>query len=93
MERQANYALVPVVCAHQGTWLVPVLSLCLALIAMLGGFLSWRALLRQPLHPDHLAGGSPHRFMAVLGVASAALFAAVILLQGAGGLVLHGCER
>jgi hypothetical protein len=31
--------------------------------------------------------------LAAIGVAMAILFAAVILVQGAAGLVFHGCER
>jgi MFS family permease len=90
---QANYALVPVACAHQGVWLVPMLSFGLAVLSILGGLLSWRALPAQHLHPDYHAGGKPHRFLAIIGMGSAVLFAAVILLQGVAGVVLQGCER
>jgi hypothetical protein len=89
---QANYGLVPVVCAHNGTWIVPALCLSLAVVSILGGVLSWRALRPQFL-PDHPGGGTPRRFTAMLGILSAALFAVVILVQGAAGMVLQGCER
>jgi hypothetical protein len=90
---QANYALVPVVCSHKGIWLVPLLSLCLAVISVLGGLLSWRALAVRYVHPETHAGGRPHYFLAWVSSGSAALFAAVILLQGVAGIVLQGCER
>jgi hypothetical protein len=90
---QVNYALVPVVCASKGVWLVPSLSLSLAVISILGGLLSWRAISARVVPLQTHAGGTPHRFMATVGVGSAALFAAIILLQGAAGMVLQGCER
>jgi hypothetical protein len=90
---QVNYMLPAVVCAQQSSWVVPLLSFGLALITTIAGFFSWRALAGRNSRPDPHAGGRPHRFMAIIGMSSAALFAAVILLQGAAGLVLHGCER
>jgi len=90
---QANYMLAHVVCAHQRVWLVPALSLALALISSLGALVSWRALSGRYAEPNHGVGEGPHRFIAIIGMASAALFAAVILLQGMAGLVLDGCER
>lgn len=94
LNTQINYALVPWICAHRVS-LVPIISCIMVLISLLGGFLSWRAFSRSSItpHPDSSGAGRPHRFTAVIGIAMAALFALVILLQGAAGTVLHGCER
>jgi hypothetical protein len=37
--------------------------------------------------------GRPASFLALLSMLIALLFAAVILMQGAAGLILTGCER
>jgi hypothetical protein len=91
---QFNYAAVPWVCAHQVP-LIPVFALIMAVISVLGGLLSWRGYVTAaptPL-PDSTGAGRPHRFVALMGMAIAALFTAVILIHGAAGLVFHGCER
>ena len=94
IDTQANYALVPWICAHQ--WqLVPVVALVFAALSLAGGFLSWRgyaAAAPTPL-PDSSGGGQPHRFVGLMGIAMAVLFAIIILVHGAAGLVFHGCER
>jgi hypothetical protein len=85
LNTQVNYALTPWVCAHQ-IRIIPAVALALAALSLGGGFLSWRAC--------RAAGTTPaERFLAAIGVAMALLFAAVILVQGAAGLVFHGCER
>jgi hypothetical protein len=91
---QANYALVPWICAS-GLQLVPLVAAALAAASLFGGFLSWRAwtAAKPEAGGDPSAGGSPHRFVAAVGMLTATLFALVILLQGAAGLVLQGCER
>jgi hypothetical protein len=90
---QANYALVPWICAHQ-VRLVPLVALSLAALSLAGGFLSWRAYRRAGSGaPETHGGGQPHRFTSAIGVGVAALFAAIIVVQGAAGLVFHGCER
>lgn len=91
---QVNYAAVPWVCAHQVP-LIPVIALVMAGLSLLGGFLSWRgyAAAAPTPHPDSTGAGRPHRFVALMGIAIALLFTVVILLQGAAGLVFHGCER
>jgi hypothetical protein len=94
VDTQANYALVPWVCGH-GIQLVPVVALAMAALSLFGGFLSWRGYAGAaptPL-PDSSGGGRPHRFVAAMGIGMALLFTVVILLQGAAGLVFHGCER
>ncbi|WP_046863619.1 hypothetical protein [Microvirga massiliensis] len=94
IDTQANYALVPWVCAHQ-VRLVPVVALVMLLVSLSGGFLSWRAWSAAGSAPEAhpSAGGRPHRFVAAVGIAAALLFGLVIILQGTAGLVFHGCER
>ncbi len=91
---QANYALVPWVCAHQ-IQLIPAVAAAMVALSLFGGFLSWRAYAGAgPVpEPDSIAGGRPHRFVALMGIAMALLFAAIIIIHGVAGIVFHGCER
>jgi hypothetical protein len=82
---QLGYALVPWSCAH-GINLIPWVALIAALLAAAGGLVSWRVWRDQ-------AASDNARFVAVVGLLLAALFALVILMQGAAGLVFQGCER
>lgn len=94
VDTQFNYAAVPWVCAHPGP-LIPAFALLMALVSLLGGFLSWRgyASVAPTSTPDSTGGGRPRRFLALMGVAIALLFTVVILLHGAAGIIFHGCER
>jgi hypothetical protein len=94
LNTQVNYALVPWICAHQ-VHLVPWVALGALLVSLAGGLLSWQAFRRSSVtpQPDSSGAGRPHRFTALVGMAAAALFMAVILVQGAAGFVFHGCER
>jgi hypothetical protein len=94
LNTQINYALVPWVCAH-GIQLVPFVTFGTALIGLAGGLLSWRAWQTSGPGPaiDDPSSAQPHRLTAGIGVLAAILFTAVILLQGAAGLVFQGCER
>ena len=90
---QLGYSLVPWICASQVN-LVPPLALAFALTAAVGGVLSWSSLDGSEANSaDGHGGGRPRQLLAGVGVLAAMLFAAVILTQGAAGLVLHGCER
>jgi hypothetical protein len=91
---QANYSLVPWVCASK-VQLVPVVALVLALVSLVGAYLSWRAWRTSPATPgvDDSASARPHRLIAGVGVLMSVLFCLVILLQGAAGFVFQGCER
>jgi hypothetical protein len=51
--------------------------------------LSWK-LSRRFAGP---ASSKARKFLAALGIMTAVLFTVVILVQGAAGLVLDGCER
>ncbi len=94
IDTQANYALVPWVCAHQ-IQIIPVVATVMAAVSLLGGFLSWRGYVTAaPMpHADSTGAGRPHRFVALIGVGMALLFTAIIILHGIAGVVFHGCER
>lgn len=89
----AGYAMVPWICASRINP-VPLLAVLCAAVALLGALISWRALDsgRQSI-PDSHAGGHPHDFLAGVSIFFATLCAAVVLTQGAAGLVFDGCER
>lgn len=93
IDTQANYALVPWICASK-IQLVPIVALVTALLALAGGWLSWLAWAAQPLDdPESARGGRPHGFLALIGIVSALLFATIILAHGVAGFVFSGCER
>jgi predicted small integral membrane protein len=89
---QLNYAVVEWQCAH-GIPVIPAIALMLALLALLGGVLSWRA--RQQggaaFKPGRTRGTED--FVANVSILSAVLFALVIVMQGAASLILDGCLR
>lgn len=91
---QFNYAVVPWVCIHQVP-LIPIFAAVMAALSIVGGFLSWRGYTVAPAAPlaDSTGAGRPHRFVALMGMAIAALFTIVILVHGAAGLFFEGCER
>ena len=91
---QANYALVPWMCANKAP-IVPMVAAALVALSLFGGFLSWRAFARAgPVpEPDRAGGGRPHRFVAAVGIMMAVLFALVIAVQGLAGMIFNGCER
>jgi hypothetical protein len=90
---QANYALVPWVCAHK-VRVIPAVALALIAVSLFGAFLSWRAYAVRPVPPgDFSDGGRPRRFLAGVGILTAVLFALVIAVHGAAGLFFSGCER
>lgn len=94
INQQLNYTLAPWMCGA-GFRAVPWISLACALLALAGGAVSARCWLgrgdsaRKVIEDD----GLPSLFLAGIGMSAALLFTLVILLQGAAGLVLTGCER
>jgi hypothetical protein len=91
---QANYALVPWVCANKMP-VIPLLAAALVAVSLFGGFLSWRAfaVAGSVTATELKGGGRPRRFLAALGMLLAVLFALVILVHGLAGLAFSGCER
>ena len=92
---QANYALTPWICAHKVN-LVPWIALALAAVALGGAFLSWRAWNSPAADATEVRAGlleAPRQLLAVGGVLVGVFFAVIILVHGAAGLVLDGCER
>ncbi|MER8553892.1 hypothetical protein NKH69_13300 [Mesorhizobium sp. M0976] len=89
---QLNYAVVEWQCAHRIA-IIPVIALVLAVLALLGGALSWRA--RQQggaaFKPERTRGTED--FVANVSILSAVLFTLVIVMQGAASLILDGCIR
>ena len=92
LSTQGGYALVPWQCEQQ-VQAIPVMTLVLAALSLGGGFLSWRA--RSTSRAVHETQATPatERFVATVGMLISALFALVILMQGAAALVLDGCLR
>ena len=92
---QLNYAITPWVCAHKIP-LVPIFALVLAAVALGGAFLSWRAWNSPAADATEVRAGileAPRQLLAVVGALIGVLFALIILVHGAAGLVLNGCER
>lgn len=89
---QANLSAVPWVCAHRVNLVVGT-SVVLALVALVGALLSWRAYRATPTREDGGQGGAPRHLLAFMSALMAAFFALLILTQGAASLVLTGCER
>lgn len=89
---QLNYALVEWQCQHK-LHVIPFAALALAILALSGGALSWRAWRRggASFKPEREAG--TERFVATIGMLIAALFALVIAMQGSASLVLDECTR
>jgi hypothetical protein len=89
---QLNYALVEWQCQHK-IHVIPVAALVLAILALLGGALSWRAWQRggASFKPEREA--ETERFVAILGILTAALFALIIFMQGTASLILDECTR
>ena len=94
LSTQANYSLAGLSCAAPFSP-IPPFAFLLVLIALAGAAISGRAWYvagarRSILLQDN---GRPASFLALLSMLIALLFAAVILMQGAAGLILTGCER
>jgi hypothetical protein len=86
LNTQVNYPLPAWTCARQFNPL-PLFALGFVVVALIGGWLSWRAWRR----PAGRTRGS--RFVAGFSAGLAVLFALVILMQGSAALIFTGCER
>jgi hypothetical protein len=89
---QLNYSLVPLQCDDNITIVLPI-ALVLALLSLTGGMLSWRARRRGGASFKQERTRGTETFVADISILAAALFALVILMQGAASLILDGCLR
>ena len=91
---QGNYSLVGWMCGWPHNP-VPPLALVCVVAALIGAVMSWRAWhtsgIGDAILLDH--DGRPRAFLALVSAMLAVLFAIVIVMQGAAGFVLTGCER
>jgi hypothetical protein len=92
MSTQLNYALVSWQCTHSIP-IIPLVALVLAVLSVLGGALSWRARQQGGASFKSERTRDTEAFVAQLSLLSAALFALVIVMQGAASLILDGCVR
>ena len=91
---QLNYALVPQICAGAPHIVLPI-SIAMLLVSLGAGLVSFRAFWKSPSEPglDDTRAALPGRFLAGMGMAMGALFAAVIATQGAASLLIDACAR
>ncbi|MBZ9936987.1 hypothetical protein LB518_11830 [Mesorhizobium sp. BR1-1-16] len=89
---QASYVIVPWQCANM-IRIVPWLSALGILVALAGCLLSYRAWAAASHGWDTPAAGRRCAFVAALGIATAALFALVLAMQGMASFMFEGCER
>ena len=91
---QANYALAPWSCSHGG-YVVLLLGLVLAMIALVGAGLSLLAWRHRSVEASGSleSDGRPRYLLASMSALLALLFAILILVQTSAGLVLSGCEQ
>ena len=85
---QVNARLADWAC-HQQPNPIPWIALALAAVAALGAAGSWRI----RVFGDAVAVSQTRVFIADLAALTGALFAVVILTQGAAGLVFTGCAK
>ena len=90
----ASYAVVKWVC-HSGRYgVLQLITIASLAVVILGAVISWSALTRTT-HDVPTDGGQPRqraRFMAVLGLASCALFALQILAGAVPHWLLDACQ-
>ena len=93
---ELTYMLVPWVCTHHNRWLLPLLHIAFLALSVLGGVVSWRDWQRvgqtMPHSQDEETVGRT-RFLAALGVMSAALFSLLIVAQLAASFFLDPCRK
>jgi hypothetical protein len=89
---QLNYSLVPWEC-DSGARIIPWIALALIILALGGGALSLETYRRrgQRLETARPGAGTPFEMLAAIGMVAAVLFALVIALQGAAGLIVPRC--
>jgi hypothetical protein len=91
---EASYAVVKWVCHTQNHEVLFLITLVSLAVVLAGAIFSWKALIRTS-NETSTDGGRPRqraRFMAVLGVASCALFALQILAGAIPHWMLDACQ-
>ena len=89
---QLNYVLAPWQCEH-GWQIVPFTAAALVVVALAGGFVSWRSLPHGDASREAFEPTAVPRFTAMIAMMAAGLFALAIALQGSAALILNGCIR
>ena len=88
------YALVKWTCGHQHTWVLHLISLAALVLIAAGAFSAWRGLNEAP--PDAMLDGGRSvdrgRFMGVLGLATCALFAVLVVAMAVPGWMIDACQ-
>jgi hypothetical protein len=91
---EASYAVVKWACHTQNHGVLPLITMVSLTVVLAGAIFSWKALIRTS-NETSTDGGRPRqraRFMAVLGVASCALFALQILAGAIPHWMLDACQ-
>ena len=91
---EASYAVVKWACQTQNHVVLPMITMVSLAVVLAGAISSWKALNRTSSETS-MDGGQPRqraRFMAVLGVASCALFALQILAGAIPHWMLDACQ-
>lgn len=90
----AGYAGIKAVCASSATPLLWMLAAATFLLACVGGWISWTALLRlrRPVPAAGAVADDRVRFMAIVALGFNALIAVLILTSAIPQFVLHPCE-
>ncbi len=93
IDLEVSYALVHWICATQRVEVLHLISLLALLITGVGAFISWRAL-QQATHAATTDRSERARtcFMAMLGLASALLFACAIVAGAIPRWMLDACQ-
>ena len=92
-DQLTSYALVKWTCGHQHVWVLHAISLAALLVVAGGAFAAWTAL--SGLAPDATLDGGRSidrgRFMGALGLATSALFAALVVAMAVPGWMIDAC--
>ena len=94
LNTQAGYGLVSAHCAKARVIVLSsaIASLALALVGCLLSIPAWYAT-TVPNINEAPESAAPRAMIAGVSVLAALLFSMVIVLQGAAGLIIHGCQR
>jgi hypothetical protein len=90
----ANYALAKWSCDHGGPPVLNVITAAAFIVTVIGGVLSWRVLASLPdeAPTDGLGEAGILRFLALLGLATTALFLFALIAAAVPPLVIDGCH-